>query len=133
MPRISLQNQPRAFRAAFLFVVFAGLLFSCGEGIRLFPFPSAEIAQNISSSLKESKESGYQKNILRSGDKQENYSSKSRGADFQKHWGHYLTALNKLRFTDSAGSRNIYLSFNYQAFKSRFLSNTCGSRAPPIS
>ncbi len=133
MPEFFPQNCRLTLRSLVWLGVLMGLLFSCGEGIQLFPFPQSETTQNNSSGLKGGKELDYQKNIHRFESKQENYQSKIQRGDFQKHPAHYLTALEKQRFTGSAFSQILYLSFNYQAFNSCLLPNTCGGRAPPVS
>jgi len=72
MQKLFLQKRDFKLRAVLLFGVFAGLLFSCGEGIRLFPFPIDETAATAEGGGWKSKSSGfYQKNIYRFETKQE--------------------------------------------------------------
>jgi hypothetical protein len=116
-----------------LFTVFAGLLFSCGEGVRLFPFPLAEIGQKDLSPLKDGKEPNYQENIHRFENKQENYQSKIEDGEFPDRWAHFISPPFYLKSSGISFSPDTYLSFNHRTFKSRFFCGFCGGRAPPVS
>ncbi|HEX8287516.1 MAG TPA: hypothetical protein VF556_05970 [Pyrinomonadaceae bacterium] len=128
-----LQNCERAFRIVFLFAVFTGLLFSCGEGIRLFPFPPAEKSRNNLFRLESQTESGYEKNIHRFENTQLNSQSKSQRDNRQTHWSGVCHAHENFSFLNSSDCSEINTSFNTQTFHSRFAFSLISSRAPPIS
>ncbi len=73
------------FRTIVLCSVLSGLLFSRGEGIRLFPFPEAEPTKNDLSQLNFENEIPYQYNIHRFEDRQGNQKTKSQ-RNSQNHY-----------------------------------------------
>lgn len=130
MPNPSLLRHETVFRAVVLFGVLAGLLFSSGEGIRLFPFPPSAAAQNEKSFLSDGKESDYKENIFRLEKGEGSFSKFQRSA--KDYWAGFQMPQKSPFFrlavifqTDSA--------FIPRVFQSRFVSQTPGSRAPPFS
>lgn len=121
------------FRLVILFGVLAGLLFSCGEGIRLFPFPAAEIIGEKQSRLKDGEETGYQKNIHRFEKGEGNYQSRLQRESRHHQWTDVFKILKYSPFSASAIWGGIDFLFDSQSFKSRFPSASLGSRAPPFS
>lgn len=121
----------KRFTAIILLNVLAGLLFSCGEGVRLLPFPSAEIAGNSRSQLKETKKIPYQRNILRFDSAQIKETTEAGRGDLQKF--------------DSAGSVRVPAGIQRPAvpvhslvdssskipYRSLLLMGSKGSRPPP--
>jgi|SRR5215213_9630008 len=132
MPNFSLPNSLNLFRAFLLSGVMIGLLFSCGEGIRLFPFPSAA-AQNKNSKLQSDGQVGYQKNAHRFENKPDNYLSKIQ----RDNQTHYCT--NRFDALDNApplvvsNSLEIGVLFNSRFLKSSLFASFGASRAPPVS
>src|SRR5687767_12363155 len=82
MPKTCLPKQQSFYRAALLMGVLAGLLFSCGEGVRLLPFPAAE---NTTSQFKSGGDINYQKNLHRFENNAGKYQSKLQ-RDNLKHY-----------------------------------------------
>ena len=121
------------FRIVLLSVVFAGLLFSCGEGIRLCPFPLAETAQNNPFQLKNSQDPDYEKNIHRFENAKANSQLKSQRENRQTHWANVYNALENLSFLDLSDCSEINIAFNPQTFQSRIAFASIRSRAPPVS
>ena len=133
MLEISLQKFGIVFRAIVLFVVFAGLLFSCGEGIRLFPFPFTKTPQNISSEVETDEDRNYEKNLHRFENNHTNLQSKIQRGNLQHHWNSAFGKVEFLAFAKLSVSDKINVSLNPQIFKSRLISAALGSRAPPVS
>ena len=77
MKKVPIQRLQLLFRTAVLCAVLTGLLFSCGEGIRLFPFPATETTKNDSSQLNFENKFPYQFNIHRLEDRQGSFTTKS--------------------------------------------------------
>jgi hypothetical protein len=130
MQKKSRGNCQPLFHALLYFGVLAGLLFSSGEGIRLFPFPSPASAQNEKSFLSDGKKSDYKENVFRFEKGEGSFSKFPRNAkDF---WASFQTPQKspvfKLAFIFQADS-----AFVRSVFKSRFISQSPGSRAPPFS
>src|SRR5688572_26138653 len=99
MPNFFRQNCQFLFRAALLIGVLAGLLVSCGEGIRLFPFPFLETSQSINTKWKTDGEISYQKNIHRFESKHENYQVKLQRDKIKPDWTSDFKVLNHLSFS----------------------------------
>jgi hypothetical protein len=122
-----------AFRAAVLFGVLAGLLFSCGEGIRLFPFPPATAAaRGLNSEWKNGGENDYQKNVHRFENTCVNCHSKIQRGEHHKPLADVYHAPNRRNLLDAAVCCKIDFSFNPRFFKSRLIAVAGGSRAPPV-
>lgn len=87
MKRFSSIVRQNCARWVFIFGVLAGLFFSGGEGIQLFPFPVAE-ANNykISASVPEKNPKSYAFSVFTS----RNYSTLLK-SKFQKHTNQYLS------------------------------------------
>lgn len=121
--------------------VLAGLLFSCGEGVRLFPFPpetGAATQNKHSGAWKSGERLGYQKNIHRFESRQENRQSKIRRGDNQPprqplhYWTNaYNTANNAPHLAASGFVGKTAAAFRARLFKSNPFSVSGASRAPP--
>lgn len=133
MSGIFLQKFPPGFRPAVLFVVFAGLLFSCGEGIRLFPFPFAEKTQNLSSELQNVEERDYERTFHRFENNQANFQSKAQRFNLPHDWTGVGRGFDRTAFLKIADWHKAGLLLCLQVFKSRFISAPSESRAPPVS
>ncbi|HEX8369642.1 MAG TPA: hypothetical protein VF604_13945 [Pyrinomonadaceae bacterium] len=119
-------------RAVLLIGVLAGLLFSCGEGIRLFPFPP-ETTADKHSGWKSGDKVGYQKNAHRFEQRQDSRQSKFQRDNQPHYWtGVYNTLNNALPPTVSTVGETGVL-FNSEIFKSHLFSVSGASRAPPSS
>lgn len=130
MPKPSLLSHKAVFRAVVLFGVLTGLLFSSGEGIRLFPFPAFGAAQNEKSFLNGGEGTDYQKNVFRFEKGEGSFSKIQRSA--RDHWANFRlpqkSAIFKLAVIFQSDSDLIS-----KVFKSRFILQSSGSRAPPFS
>jgi hypothetical protein len=120
-----------AFRFAIMLSVFAALLFSCGEGIRLFPFPE-EFSPNQNAKFKNGGGFDYQKNIHRFENKQGNNQLKvKRDSDeFSAKGFNAPFAVTKFAALDLSDKNSF---FNSARLKSRLLPASLKSRAPPVS
>jgi hypothetical protein len=143
MSNFSTPDSRISLRAVLLIGVLAGLLFSCGEGIRLFPFPpETAAAQNgHSGAWKSGDRVGYQKNLHRfESGRQENPQSKIRRGDNQPQpsrqhfWANAYNPLNGapyLAVSAAAAAGETGVSFRARFFKSNPFSLSGASRAPP--
>ena len=126
-----LQKYQFIFRAVLLCGVLTGLLFSCGEGIRLFPFPPSEITRNPNFKWRSEEKIGYQENVHRFETKQEKQSK------FQRDNPHQGTdvyqALNDSPFIAAGALFKPNLSVEFQTAKSVKIVESGSSRAPPVS
>lgn len=130
MKNVAVKNRQSFFHAVLLFGVLTGLLFSCGEGIRLLPFPASPTAEDSPSKLNNKDEIPYQFNVLRYESGQENYKSKSQHNN-SYHWFGGL-ARNDLSFLSSANRQITDFSLDAEIFKSCLFYDSPGSRAPPF-
>jgi hypothetical protein len=121
------------FRAVVLFVVFAGLLFSCGEGIRLCPFAFTEAQQTASSNLQNDEERDYEKNLHRFENSCANSQSKSQRFNLPFNWISALNEFDRDAFFKFLAGHKGGFSLNSQIFKSRPTPARSDSRAPPVS
>ena len=132
MQGVFLKNS-RFFARAFLFFgVLTALLFSCGEGVRLLPFPVLGSGQDEKSVLRNAKHSGYQKNVLRFDAGEGNNSSKI------KRGGKDSPAVDFVEpGTTSVFRPHCQLAFwsenSAENFKTQSPVLHMGSRAPPFS
>ena len=132
MKKVSTQKYFQIFRAAVLFAVLIGLLFSCGEGIRLLPFPAPELSTASHEVLIFETEIPYQYNAPRFEKNQGNQSSKSQTDNSNHFWltnGHLKTQAVFI-LTVKKGIDNF--SFR-KTFKLSQFSKSGKSRAPPLS
>lgn len=122
-------------RAIVLLGVLVGLLFSCGEGIRLLPFPSAEISFGSISGWMDESRISYQKNAPRLENKKENHSKHKRenstshltgGCDFSGSFNNSLTSTLAI-------SSKKFFSFRRSSVQSILIAQSGGSRPPPLS
>lgn len=126
-------NSQALFRAVLLTGVLAGLLFSCGEGIRLFPFPPEAAATNENSGWKSGGAPVYQKNLHRFETKQGNQPSKIQRGQQHLYWataaGAPFQPAPRLSFSSHRAAN---VSADSGIFKSRLFSLVGAGRAPPF-
>jgi hypothetical protein len=130
MQKFSPPSRQSVWRAALLLGVLAGLLFSCGEGIRLFPFPP-EATQNKNSGWKSGDEVVYQKNLHRFENKQSNHHSKIQRDDPHHYRTNVYNTLGAALLPSLLNAREIDVLFNSGAFKSTLFYSSGATRAPP--
>lgn len=133
MKRVFHKNCKLCFRAVLLAGVLAGLFFSSGEGVRLFPFPSAEVAKNKQSRFGNKNKIPYQFNIHRFENGQGNFQSKTHRDNSLSHSANNDNALNKPPFFATKTGNKIDFPHGSEIFKSRLFYTSSGSRAPPVS
>ena len=131
MRLFSRQNYIFAIRCAVWCTVFGGLLFSCGEGVRLIPF-SAPAAPDFISVWKNAPENAYQKNFHRFEKKHAGHSLKNQ-RDGSHSWINGFAAADLSPRAVAGNLLTAALPFRYQNVKARLLTNSIGSRAPPFS
>lgn len=119
------------FRAFVLCLVLSGLLFSCGEGIRLFPFPANETTKNNSHQLNVEDKIFYQYNVHRFEDRQGNHKTKSQ-RNSQHHYWIENGKLNNSAFLVSKTWKIFNLPFAAENLKLPLFSESGESRAPPF-
>lgn len=132
MKKVPLYKLRLLFRTAVLCAVLAGLLFSCGEGIRLFPFPAAETAKNNRSYQNFGDKISYQFYAPRFEDAQGNLKIKSQRNSQQHHLWLENGAANNPPFSAAIITKqfqHLVLSAN---LKRILLSESGESRAPPF-
>lgn len=132
MKKVSTQIYFQIFRAAVLYAVLCGLLFSCGEGIRLFPFPAPELSTANQTFLIFETEIPYQYNAHRFEKNQGNQNSKSQTDNSNHFWltnGHLKT---QAVFISTAKRENDNFSFR-ETIKLPQFSESGKSRAPPLN
>ncbi|HLM00772.1 MAG TPA: hypothetical protein VK400_06930 [Pyrinomonadaceae bacterium] len=130
MQKISWQSGQSVLRAFVFLGVLTGLLFSRGEGIRLFPFPP-EATENNHSVWKSGGELVYQKNLHRLESKPGDYLSKIQRDHQHHYWSKAFSPLDDapLLFFFRALCGNVLFDGGF--FKSRLFSFSGASRAPP--
>jgi hypothetical protein len=117
MRRVPNKKNQIIFRTLVLCLVLCGLLFSCGEGIRLFPFPATETSKNDS--------------VHRFEDRQGNHKTKSQRGS-QHHYWIENGKLNNSAFLISKTRQIFNHSFAAENLKLPFFSESGESRAPPF-
>ncbi|HEX8735679.1 MAG TPA: hypothetical protein VF721_10175 [Pyrinomonadaceae bacterium] len=132
MPNFSQSNSRVLFRAVLLCGVLAGLLFSCGEGIRLFPFPPVA-SPNKYSGWQSDGHVKYQENAQRFENKQGNQHSKIQRDNQTHYWTGAYDALHNAPPLAVSHSLESGVLFNSGVFKSSFFAADAASRAPPFS
>lgn len=103
-----------------------GLLFSCGEGVRLLPFPNAETDYHSNSQWETNPDQVYEKNIHRFENQPTNSQAKS-----QKHLPDTGNLSKRLLLSESAAHQESFFSFQPNLSRSYLYSQNAGSRAPP--
>lgn len=122
----------KRFTAVLLLNILAGLLFSCGEGVRLLPFPNSEIDGNSQSQLQEKNKIPYQPNVLRFDNRKAKYQTKTQRENQQKFIYGNAENFEKIFLPLLVKFNNkVYLS-GKNRFKSLILLNSKSSRAPPF-
>ena len=121
------------FRSALLLGVLAGLFFSCGEGVRLFPFPMSEAAKNTHPNLDDGGRIPYQFNVHRFENSQGNFQSKSQRDNQHQYGANGGDLLNDAPFVIAANIRRGDFEPCLGVLKSRLFLSSRASRAPPVS
>lgn len=119
-------------RAVLLFGLLNGLLFSCGEGIRLFPFPNSEAASQIEFETKLNNGSDYEKNFHRFENQFANYQQKNQQNNCN-HWLNNGSLVKNLSKKPTIIASKTSSSFQADSIISRLTDQNLGSRAPPLS
>jgi hypothetical protein len=130
MPDFSSPSRRSVCRAVLLLGVLAGLLFSCGEGIRLFPFPP-EASENENSGWKSGETVLYQKNLHRFENKQSGNHSKTQRDDPHHHWTNAYGAAGEAPLASFFIAREVDVLFDRAAFQSTLFYSSGATRAPP--
>ena len=132
MKKFTSMSRHNRARWILMFGVLAGLLFSCGEGIRLLPFPNAEAdnSKNTQSVFEKNLKS-YALSIRNSGNPSPLLKSK-----FQKHINQYLPG-GQLIFDWSSPRVKLFLPSARNREKANLLCasvflNSQSDRAPPV-
>lgn len=119
-------------RAVLLFGLLNGLLFSCGEGIRLFPFPNSEAASQIEFETKLNNGTDYEKNFHRFENQFANYQQKNQQNNCN-HWLNNESLVKNPIDKPSGNLSKIDSAFHTYLIISRLSDQNLGSRAPPLS
>jgi hypothetical protein len=130
MHKFSSPSRQSACRAVLLLGVLAGLLFSCGEGIRLFPFPP-EATENENSNWKSGETVVYQKNLHRFENKLGGNDSKTQRDDPHHYWTRVFSAAVEAPLPAFSGAREVDVLFSSGAFKATLFYSSGATRAPP--
>ncbi|MGI9055003.1 MAG: hypothetical protein ACR2F2_04285 [Pyrinomonadaceae bacterium] len=131
MKKVPIQKFQIIFRTAVLCALLTGLLFSCGEGIRLFPFPEAETTENEFSQLNFENKISYQFNIHRLEERQGNHKTKSQ-RNSQNHYFIESGAISDSIFRISNDRKKFNFPTAAEDLKSPLFSESGESRAPPL-
>lgn len=131
MKKVPVQKFQMLFRTVILYALFGGLLFSCGEGIRLFPFPKAETAKNDSLKWNSENKIPYQFNIHRLEDNQGNFKTKFQRSP-QNHYWIEDSNLNDSEFRLLKAREKINFPALSENIKLPLFSKSGESRAPPF-
>lgn len=132
MSRVPNKKIELIFRTFVLSLVLCGLLFSCGEGIRLFPFPSNERTKNDSSQLNVEDKLLYQYNVHRFEDRQGNHKTKSQ-RNTQNHYWIESGKLNNSAFLVTKTWKIFKFPPAAENLKLPLFSESGESRAPPFT
>lgn len=132
MKKVSTQKYVLIFRAAVFYAVLSGLLFSCGEGIRLLPFPPTESSTANHTVLNFETEIPYQYNAHRFEKNQQDQNSKSQTDNSNHCWINIGDLSNQTIFVSTAKGEIDNLSFR-KIIKLPPFSKSGKSRAPPLS
>ncbi|MCW5960909.1 MAG: hypothetical protein KIS76_12165 [Pyrinomonadaceae bacterium] len=121
----------KRFAAIILLNVLAGLLFSCGESVRLLPFPGGELRGYSASQLKETSKIPYRHNVLRFESVQPKHKTEAGRVDLRKFY-----SSGTMRFPDAVRRFTvpIFSAAGHDRkipFRSLFLTGSKGSRPPP--
>ena len=132
MKKVPIQKFQFLFRAAVLCAVLTGLFFSCGEGIRLFPFPETETTKNDFSQLNFENKIPYQFNVHRLEDKPGNCKTKSQ-RNSQNHYWIEAGTINNSVFSFSKTRTKINFPSAAKNLKLPLFTESGESRAPPFT
>lgn len=121
------------WRAVLFFGLLSSLLFSCGEGIRLLPFPFTEAAQSAGLFSEDVGENDYQENVLRfeksAGDSLTKFQRSSQHHDWANIDSFFGSPVFAFRIISGRTASPVYSGF----YKSRLFAASRKSRAPPFS
>lgn len=133
MQKVSAPKYLIIFRAAVLLAVLSGLLFSCSEGIRLFPFPVSENQTATDTFQTPENEITYQFNAHRFEDfSRANHKTESQTNYFLHFWiGN--SNLFKSFSTRLISERKTKISAVWKTFKLPEFSGSGEGRAPPFA
>lgn len=123
----------KQFTAIILLNVLAGLLFSCGEGVRLLPFPNSEIAGNSQSQLQSQNKIPYQPNVLRFDNGKAKYQTKNQRENQQIFFSANAENFEKSFLPLLVKSNNKVDLSGENIFNLLIFLNSKGSRAPPFT
>ena len=118
------------FKALSLYGLMAGLLFSCGEGIRLFPFPVDRVGVASSIRTDDGQRIQYEENIPRLVDRREKDER-----DLGNVSGHHTSLLagTDSSLSDVARSGNALAGLSERSFPNSLLfASRLRGRAPPV-
>jgi hypothetical protein len=130
---LSRHNSFSFIRAALLFGVLSGLLFSYGEGIQLLPFPTPEIGKNSLPNINCKNKIPYQFSIHRFENQQSKRESKSRSDNPHHFRTNGSAGLEIPPFIAVPESPPGGLISNSGLFRSGLRASSKGSRAPPLT
>jgi hypothetical protein len=114
-------------RTVLLFGLLNGLLFSCGEGIRLLPFPPVETSYE----LRTGSDGNYQKNIHRIESQPSNAQFKYQ-RESDDHWAYFENSRPDFLRSGLTDEPQTDFPVRSPFSRSPLLPANIGSRAPPI-
>ena len=117
-------------RSVILMGLLIGLLFSCGEGIQLLPFPATGLDGNIGRFIETTGPTSYNENVLRFEKKPENNKSKPQ---HDVLLGTADTSLREGGELALAADVNIKIPDHNPLLKSQSFHSSTHGRAPPVS
>ncbi|MEZ5426243.1 MAG: hypothetical protein R2747_08265 [Pyrinomonadaceae bacterium] len=127
-----LKNCRSICRGLLFTVVLTGLLFSCGEGIRLLPFPMPAAGEGLRPILGLKNKIPYQSNIHRFEHIPGQIQFKHQRPDFQHHWARRDANVSGLRLEIfQTFGRNLSAPDQKIHHSLGFLASQAG-RAPPL-
>lgn len=119
-------------RAVLLFGLLNGLLFSCGEGIRLFPFPNSEATSQNEFETKINNGTDYEKNFHRFENHLASYQPKTQ-QNSDNHWLNTGILVKRISNKTVLSLSKTDSAFHAHLIISRLSDQRFGSRAPPLS
>lgn len=122
----------KRFTAIILLNILAGLLFSCGEGVRLLPFPNSEIAGKSQSQLHRKNKIPYQPNVLRFDNGKAKYQTKTQRENQPNFTFGNAEDSEKIFLSVAAKSNDKVNLSGENRFKSLIFLSSKSSRAPPF-
>ncbi len=120
-------------KTVLMFAVLIGLLFSCGEGVQLLPFPVPEAAGDPHSNINSKNKIPYQFSIHRFENDRGDSHTKSQPNASNHFWTKAGILAGGLIFNVYKNWRGNNFPPNPDFLKSNLFLSSRGSRAPPIS